>query len=76
MTKRAGVVQAKRVPGTNVTYKIENYFIFELVKKKNLGQVTKNYRTFYPKNFHLGLKNIGVWDPGFGKDMIRNTACD
>jgi hypothetical protein len=52
VTKRAGVVQAKLVPGTNVTYKIENNFIFKLVKKKNLGQDTKNYRTFYPKIFY------------------------
>ncbi len=27
-------------------HKIVNYFIFELVKKKTLGQITKNYRTF------------------------------
>ncbi len=32
-------------------HKIENYFIFELVKKKNMGQFTKNTQiTFYPKN--------------------------
>jgi hypothetical protein len=44
VTKRAGVVQAKRVPGTNVTCKIENYFIFKLVKKKvwaNLQRITE-----------------------------------
>ncbi len=29
-----------------------NYFIFEMLKKKNLGQFSKNYRTFYPKNCH------------------------
>jgi hypothetical protein len=32
-------------------HKIENYFIFELMKKK-LGPFTKNYRTFYPNNCH------------------------
>jgi hypothetical protein len=26
-----------------------NYFL-EMLKKKNLGQFSKNYRTFYPKN--------------------------
>jgi hypothetical protein len=29
-----------------------NYFIFEMLKKKNLGQFSKKYRTFYPKNCH------------------------
>jgi hypothetical protein len=29
-----------------------NYFIFEMLKKKNLGQFSKIYRTFYPKNCH------------------------
>ncbi len=29
-------------------YKIVNYFSFEVLKK-NLGQFSKNYRTFYPK---------------------------
>jgi hypothetical protein len=29
-----------------------NYFIFEMLKKKNLGQFSKNYRTFYPKYCH------------------------
>jgi hypothetical protein len=29
-----------------------NYFIFKMLKKKNLGQFSKNYRTFYPKNCH------------------------
>ncbi len=29
-----------------------NYFIFEMLKKKILGQFSKNYRTFYPKNCH------------------------
>ncbi len=27
-----------------------NYLTFEMLKKKNLGQFSKNYRTFYPKN--------------------------
>jgi hypothetical protein len=33
-------------------HKIANYFSFEVLKKKNLGQFSKNYRTFYPKNCH------------------------
>jgi hypothetical protein len=27
-----------------------NYFIFEMLKKKNFGKFSKIYRTFYPKN--------------------------
>jgi hypothetical protein len=43
---------------------------------KNLGQFSKNYRTFYSKNCHLALKNMGlgsgIWkkpipDPGVKK---------
>jgi hypothetical protein len=30
-------------------HKIVNYFIFEVLKKKKLGQYSKNYRTFYPQ---------------------------
>ncbi len=36
----------------DITFKKLNYFIFEMLKKKNLGQFSKNYRTFYPKNCH------------------------
>jgi hypothetical protein len=36
---------------TNIT-KLKPNFIFEQVKKKLRGQFTKNYRTFYPKNWH------------------------
>jgi hypothetical protein len=41
-------------------HKIENYFSFEMLKKKNLGQFSKNYRTFYPKNCQQDLKNMGL----------------
>ncbi len=44
-------------------HKIENYFIFEMLKKKKLGQFLKNYTTFYPKNCHKALKNLGL---GYG----------
>jgi hypothetical protein len=37
---------------SNKFHKIENYFIFEMLKKKNLGQFSKNYRTFYLKIWH------------------------
>jgi hypothetical protein len=33
-------------------HRIEHYFLFEMLKKKNLGQFLKNYRTFYSKNCH------------------------
>ncbi len=52
-------------------HKIENYFIFEMLKKNNLGQFSKNYRTFYPKICHQALKNMGlgsgIRDPGSEK---------
>jgi hypothetical protein len=41
-------------------YKIENYFIFEQVKKTNLSQFTKIYSIFYPKNCNLAFKNMGM----------------
>jgi hypothetical protein len=40
--------------------KIVNYFIFEMVEKKNLGSFSKNYRTFYSKICHQPLKNIDL----------------
>jgi hypothetical protein len=39
-----------------------NYFIFENLKKKNLGQFSKNYRTF-TQTIVTKLSNIWVWDP-------------
>jgi hypothetical protein len=32
------------------------------------GQFSKNYRTFYPKNCHQPLKNMGL---GSGKNLFR-----
>jgi hypothetical protein len=39
-------------------HNIANYFIFLMLKKK-IWQILKNYRTFYPKNCHKALKNMG-----------------
>jgi hypothetical protein len=43
--------------------------------KKNLGQFSKNYRTFYQKNSQKALKNMvlgsGIRDPGSGKNLFR-----
>ncbi len=36
------------------------YFIFDMLKKKKFGPISKNYRTFYPKNCHQALKNMGL----------------
>jgi hypothetical protein len=48
-------------------HKVVNYFSFEVLKKKNLGQFSKNYRTFYQKNRQKALKNVvlgsGIRDP-------------
>ncbi len=38
-------------------YKIENYFIFEQAKKIIWEKFTKNYSTFYPKNY----QKYGFW---------------
>ncbi len=45
-------------------HRIENYFILEMLKKKIWA---KNYRTYYSKNCHQVLKNMG-----FGSG-IRDT---
>ncbi len=47
-----------------------NYFNFEVPKKKNLGQFSKNYRTLYPKIVSKFSK-IWVWDLGSGKNLFR-----
>ncbi len=55
-------------------HKLEHYFSFEVLKKKIFGQFSKNYRTFYPKNCHQALKNMGlgseIRDPGSGKNLF------
>jgi hypothetical protein len=45
-------------------HKIENYFIFEMLKEKIFGQFSKNYRT-YPKNCHLSK----IWGGGPGCEI-------
>jgi hypothetical protein len=47
-----------------------NYFIFEMSKKNNLGQLSKNYRPFSQK-IVTKLSKIWVWDPGSGKNLFR-----
>jgi hypothetical protein len=39
-----------------------------MLKKKNLGQFSKNYRTFYPKKLSLSSQKyeFGIRDPGSG----------
>jgi hypothetical protein len=39
-------------------------------KEKNLGQFSKNYRTFYQKIVKKLFK-IWSWDPGSGKNLFR-----
>ncbi len=38
--------------------------------RKNLGQFTKNYRTFYQK-IVIKLSKTKVWDPRLGKNLFR-----
>jgi hypothetical protein len=42
----------------------------ENVEEKNLGQFSKNYRTFYPKNCLKALKNMGL---GSGIQDLEET---
>jgi hypothetical protein len=51
VTKRAGVVHANCVPGTDVTYKIKYYFIFKLVKKNLLAKLQRIIELFARKIF-------------------------
>ncbi len=55
-------------------HKIEHYLIFEILKEKNLGQFSKNSRTFYSNNCHYALKNMGlgsgIRDSGSGKNLF------
>ncbi len=41
-----------------------------MLKKKNLGQFSKNYRILTPKIFTKNSK-IWVWDPGSGKTLFK-----
>jgi hypothetical protein len=50
--------------------KIENYFIFEQVMKRNLSQLIKNCSNFTQK-IVTKLSKIWVWDPGSGKNLFR-----
>jgi hypothetical protein len=51
-------------------HKIVKYFSFEVLKNKNLGQFSKNYRTFYQKYCQKAHKNMvlgsGIRDPRSG----------
>ncbi len=45
--------------------KIVNYFSFEVLKKKNLGQFSKNYRIFTQKIVtKISINGLGIRDPG------------
>ncbi len=48
---------------SHIFHKIVNYFIFEM-RKKNLGQFSKNHRTFYTKKLSLSSQKYGFGDLG------------
>jgi hypothetical protein len=48
---------------------IENYFIFELVKKTNWANLEKIIELFTPK-IVIKLTKIQVWDPGSNRHRI------
>jgi hypothetical protein len=53
--------------------KIVNNFSFEVLKKKNLGQFSKNYRTFYQKNCQKALQRM-VLGSGIRKKHIPDPG--
>ncbi len=46
---------------------IENYFIFEMLKKK----IWANFQRIFSQKIVTKLSNIWVWDPGSGKNPFR-----
>jgi hypothetical protein len=48
-------------------------FYFWNAEEKIVGQFSKNYITFYPKNCHLALKNMGLGS-GIPKKPILNPG--
>ena len=52
-----------------------NIILFLICWRNNLTQFSKNYWSFYPKNCHQALKNMGLWSgtryPGSGKNLFR-----
>ncbi len=77
-SKNSNERQVKKIPvpfyWSHKCHKIELFYFWN-VEEKNLGQFSKNYRTFYPKNCHQALKNMGLGsgnrDPGSGKNLFR-----
>ncbi len=49
--------------------RLENYYIFEQVEKKNVSQFTKNFVLFTQK-IVANLSNLWVWDPGSEKILF------
>jgi hypothetical protein len=51
-------------------------FYFWSAEEKNLGQFSKNYRTFYPKNLSLSSQKygFGIRDPGIKKEPDPGSA--
>ncbi len=43
-----------------------------MLKKKNLCQFSKNHRTFYPKNCHKALKNMGLGSGNRDPVSVKN----
>jgi hypothetical protein len=63
----------KKISGGSHKYHItENYFIFELVKKK-FGPIYKEFYNFLPKKLSISSQKyrFGIFDPGSGKNLFR-----
>ncbi len=69
---REKIISSTFFVDTNIT-KLK-IILFWTGEEKNLGRFTKNYRTFYPKNCHQALKNIGsgsgIQTPGSQRHRI------
>jgi hypothetical protein len=54
-------------------HKIENYFIFEMLKKINWGNFQRIKEFFKPK-IVSNLSKLWVWDPGSGKNLFPDPG--
>ncbi len=54
-------------------HKIVNILVLKWWRKKNVGQFSKNYRTFYQKNCQKALKNM-VLESGIRKKPIPDPG--
>jgi hypothetical protein len=47
-----------------------------MLKKKNFGKFSKNYRTFYSKKIVINLSKIWIWDPRSRSGIMKKPIPD